>query len=132
MDVVFVKFPQEGSAGRSGSVEDNFTLKEDVVFFCIEVECTPCMTCSRPRCPLRSYYMVHSEYNYYFLGILPILDVDLTYIFRPVFPFVCFIEDRSQYYKVIFNTYMFSNIVIMTLNYVLCPISVQNSERCTF
>ena len=31
-----------------------------------------------------------------------------------------------------FNTNMFSNVVIMTLNYVLYPILVQNSKQCSF
>ena len=48
------------------------------------------------------------------------------------FPFVRCIGDRSQYYKIIFNTHMFSNVFIMTLNYVLCPISVQNPENVHF
>ena len=30
------------------------------------------------------------------------------------------------------NTHLFSNIFIMTLNYILCPILVQNSENCTY
>ena len=41
MVVVFVKFPQEGSGGGSDSLEENFTLKEDVDFLSIEVVCTP-------------------------------------------------------------------------------------------
>ena len=48
------------------------------------------------------------------------------------FPFVRFIEDRYQWYKIIFNTNLFSNVVIMTLNYFLCPISAQNPDKCTF
>ena len=51
------------------------------------------------------------------------------YISTYFFPFVRFIEDRSQYYKIFFNTHLFSNVVIMTLNYVLYPILVQNPEK---
>ena len=47
-------------------------------------------------------------------------------------PFVCCIEDRSQYYKIIFNTHLFSNIITMTLHDVLCPIWVQNLKKCTY
>ena len=32
----------------------------------------------------------------------------------------------------IYNTHLFSNFVIMTLNYVLYPILVQNLEKCSF
>ena len=45
-------------------------------------------TWSIPRCPLRYHYLVHSENNSYFVLIAPIRDVELTYIFRPVF-FLC-------------------------------------------
>ena len=38
--VVFVKFTQEGIRGRYDSLEENFTLEEDVEFFSIEVGCT--------------------------------------------------------------------------------------------
>ena len=40
--------------------------------------------------------------NSYFFGIVPICDVELTCIFQPVFPFVHWIEDRSQYYNINF------------------------------
>ena len=43
MVMVLVKFPQEGSGGGSENLEDDFTLKEDVDFFCIELGCTPCI-----------------------------------------------------------------------------------------
>ena len=36
--------------------------------------------------PLQYHYVVHSENNSYFFGIGPILDVELTCIFRPRFP----------------------------------------------
>ena len=39
--MVFVKFPHEGSGGGSDSMEDNFTLEEDVDFVRIEVCYTP-------------------------------------------------------------------------------------------
>ena len=39
--MVFVKFTREGSGGVSDSLEENFTLEEDVYIFCIEVGCTP-------------------------------------------------------------------------------------------
>ena len=41
--MVIVKFPQEGSGGGYGSLEDNFTLKEYVYIFSIGVGCTPCI-----------------------------------------------------------------------------------------
>ena len=40
----------------------------------------------RPRCSLRYHFMVHIENISYFVGIGPIRDVELTYIFRPVLP----------------------------------------------
>ena len=52
--------------------------------------------------------------------------------FNLFFSFVRCIEDRSQYYRIIFNTHLFSNVVIMTLNYVLCPILVHNPENSHF
>ena len=58
---------------------------------------------SSPRCPLRSHYLVHSKNNSFIVGIGPICDVELTCIFRPVFPFVCCIEDRFQYYNINFQ-----------------------------
>ena len=45
-------------------------------------------TGSRPRFPLRSHSLVHSENNSYFLEIGPIRDIELICIFRPV-SFVC-------------------------------------------
>ena len=42
MVMVLVKFPQEGSGGGYESLEENFTLKEDVEFFSIKVGCTHC------------------------------------------------------------------------------------------
>ena len=68
----------------------------------------------------------------YFFGIVPICDVEITCIFRPVFTFVRCIEDMSHYYNIIFNTHLFSNVAIMTLDYVLCPILVQNLEKFIF
>ena len=38
--------------------------------------------------------------NSYFFGIGTIRDVELTYIFRPIFLFIRCIEDRSQYYNI--------------------------------
>ena len=54
----------------------------------------------------------------FFFGIGPIRDVYLKYIFRPVSPFLRFIEVRYQYYNIISNTHLFSNFFIMTMNYV--------------
>ena len=45
---------------------------------------TTILTWSIPRRPLRSHSLVHSENNYYFLGIGPIRDVELTCIFRHI------------------------------------------------
>ena len=45
------------------------------------------MTGSSTRCPLRSHSLVHSENNYYFVGIWPICDIELIYFFRQV----CFV-----------------------------------------
>ena len=41
MFMVFVKFSQEGSGGVFDSLEENFTLEEDIYVFSIEVGCTP-------------------------------------------------------------------------------------------
>ena len=41
--MVLVNFSQEGSGGGSDSLEEIFTLEEDVYFFRIEVVCTPCV-----------------------------------------------------------------------------------------
>ena len=90
------------------------------------------MTWSSPRCPLLSYFLVHSKNNSYFVVIWPIRDVELTCIFEMFFPSVGCIEDRSQCYKIFFNTDLFLNVVFMTLNYFLCPILVQNPQKCTF
>ena len=43
MVMVFVKFTQEGSGGGYDSLEENFTLQEDVDFLSIEVGFTPCI-----------------------------------------------------------------------------------------
>ena len=40
---------------------------------------------SRPRCSLQSHYLVHSENNSFFVGIVPIRDIELTCISQPVF-----------------------------------------------
>ena len=48
------------------------------------------------------------------------------------FLLICCIKDGSYYYNINVNTHMFSNVVIMTLNYVLYPILVYNSEKCSF
>ena len=45
----------------------------------------PPLTCYRLRCPLWYHYLVHSKNNSFFVGIGPILDKELTCIFRPVF-----------------------------------------------
>ena len=90
-------------------------------------------TWSSPRCPLRSHSLLHSKNNSYSVGIGPIRDVELTWIFWSFFyPFVRCIEDRYRYYKIIFNTHLFSNVVFMTLNYVLYLILVKNPEKGTF
>ena len=89
-------------------------------------------TGSSPRCPIWFHYLVNSKNNSYFVGIGPICDIELTCIFWLVFLFVRCIKYRSQYYKIVFNTHLFSDVFIMTLNYVLCPILVQNLEKCTF
>ena len=72
--------------------------------------------------------MVYSENNSFFVGIVPNFDIELIFIFGLFLLFLCWTEDRSQYYKISFDTHLFSNIVIMTLNYVLCAILVQNLE----
>ena len=54
------------------------------------------------------------------------------YISTYFYPFVRCIEDRYQYYNIILNTNLFLNAVIITLNYVLYPILVQNSEKYSF
>ena len=59
-----------------------------------------------------------------FLVIGPICDIELTCIFRPFFPFVSSIKDRSQYYKIILCINLFSIVFIITKNYVLYPILV--------
>ena len=46
---------------------------------------TSIVTGSIPRCPLWYHSLVHSQKKSYFVGIGPICDVELTYIFRPVF-----------------------------------------------
>ena len=74
-------------------------------------------TGSSPRCPIWFHYLVNSKNNSYFVGIGPICDIELTCIFWLVFLFVRCIKYRSQYYKIIFNTHLFSDVVIMTLNY---------------
>ena len=56
-------------------------------------------TWSTPRCPLRSHYLVHRKKNSYFLGIGPILDVELTCMFRPIFLIVYCTENRYQDYN---------------------------------
>ena len=60
------------------------------------------ITWSRPRCPFRSQFLVHSENYCYFVGIGKIRDVEFTCIFQPVFSFGSCIEDRSQYYNIKF------------------------------
>ena len=42
------------------------------------------------------------EKKYYFVGIEPIRDVELTCIFQNTPPFVSCIEDMSQYYYIKF------------------------------
>ena len=59
-------------------------------------------TWSSPRCPLQSHSLLYCKKKSYFFGIGLIPYVDLTCIFRPIFPFVRCIEDRSQYYNMIF------------------------------
>ena len=89
-------------------------------------------TGSSPRCPLWYHSLVYSKNNCYFVRIGPIHDIDLTCTFRPFFPFLQCIKDRYQYYMIMFNKHLFSNVVIMALNYILFPILVQNLEKCTF
>ena len=114
----------------------NFPFKSNwflvLVWFMYYNMVTWYMTWSRPSFPLWYHYLVHSENNSYFVVIVPICDVEHTCIFWPVFSFVHCIKDRYQYYTMIFITHLFSNVVIMTLNYVLCPILVKNLEKCTF
>ena len=85
----------------------------------------------RPRCPLRSHLLVHGK-KIYSVGIGPICDVNITYIFDLSPPFVRCIKDRFQYYDLFWNTHMFSNIVIVTLNYVSWLIFLQILGKCTF
>ena len=81
--------------------------------------------------PLTSLYGTQQKHSY-FVGIGPICDVEITCIFWPVPPFVSCIKDRPHYYNINFNIHLFSNVVIMTLTYVLYPILVQNPEKCSF
>ena len=89
------------------------------------------MTWSSPRCPHQYHYLVHRK-QFYFVGIGPICEVELTRIFGHVLLFVRCIEDRSQYYNIFLNIHMFLNVVIMILEYFLYPILVQKSEKCSF
>ena len=53
--------------------------------------------------------------------------------FRPVFfPLYVVLKIGLSTIRYFFNTHLFSNIFIMTLNYFLCPISVQNPENVHF
>ena len=91
------------------------------------------MTWSIRRFPLQYHSLVHSKNNSYFLGIGPIRDIRFTCIFRPIcFPLCVVSKIGLSTIRYFFNTHMFSNVVIMTLNYLLCHISVQNLENFTF
>ena len=85
-----------------------------------------------PRCPLRYHYLVHSKKillcrnrtNSWCRSHMYILTC-----FAPLYVVLKIVISTIRYF---FNARLFSNVVIMTLNYVLCPISVQNPEKCTF
>ena len=66
-----------GNGLRSGPVTETDAIDN---FLC-KCGLRKLMTWSSPRCPLRNYYVVHSNNNFYFVGIGPILYVELTCIF---------------------------------------------------
>ena len=55
------------------------------ILFCLVVYSVSMQMGSSPRCPIRSHYLVCIENHLFIVGIGPIFDVYLTYIFRPVF-----------------------------------------------
>ena len=52
------------------------------VFSSINVKPSLHMTWSSPRCPLRSHYLVCIENHLFIIGIGPILNKELKFIFR--------------------------------------------------
>ena len=79
-------------------------------------------------CYLQSHSLVHSENNSYFVGIGPICDIDLICVFHLLLLFVCWIEDRSKYYKINFKYTSVFNFFMMIFNYDFCRVLVQNLE----
>ena len=57
-------------------------------------------TFSSPRHPLRYHYLVCSENYLFIIGIGPIRDKYLIFIFDMFLFFASLIEDRSKYYKI--------------------------------
>ena len=90
------------------------------------------MTCSRPRWPLRSHSMVHSEKILLFWNRTNSWCRSHMYISTYFPPLYVVLKIGLSTITYIFNIHLFSNVVIMTLNYVLYPILVQNSKKCSF
>ena len=84
-------------------------------------------TGSSRRFPLQYHYLVHSKNNSYFVGIGPIRDIELICIFD-LFFLVSWIEDRSNYYKINFRFTSVFNFLIITFDYYLFHVLVQNME----
>ena len=93
---------------------------------------SPIWTWSSPRHPLRSHYLVHNE------KILLCRNRTNSWCRAHIYISTCFFPlyvvskiglINIRYFS---NTHLFPNVVIMTLNYVLCPILVQNPGKCTF
>ena len=84
------------------------------------------MTWSRPRCPLRYHSLVHSKKIVFFRNRTNSWCRAHMYIWTCFSPLCVLSKIGISTIIYILNTHMFSNIVIMTLNYFMSTILVQN------
>ena len=83
------------------------------------------MTGSSPRCSLWFHSLMHSQKSLLYRNRTNSWYRTHMYFLTCFFPL--YVAS-----KISFNTHLFSYVVIMTLNYDVCPIPVQNMESCTF
>ena len=93
---------------------------------------SPIWTWSSPRHPLRSHYLVHNEKILLCRNRTNSWCRAHMYISTCFFPLYVVSKIGLSTIIEFFNTHLFSNVVIISLNYVFCPILVQDPEEWTF
>ena len=83
-------------------------------------------TGSSPRCPLKYHSLVCIKNYLFCVGIGPISDIELICIFWIVFCLYVIFKTGISTIRSFFDTHLFSTIVIMTFDYNVFCVSVQN------